>query len=77
MSEGLRLLRAILLHKSTEKIKDIDSDLFVGGDETDAYDHVMSHYRSYGVLPGLATVEDFMEMDFPEADEPVDFYLSV
>lgn len=75
MSDGLKLLKTILINKSTEKLQAIDSDLFVAGVERESYLFVTEHYRSYGVLPNLGTLEDRMEIDFPKTEEPVDFYL--
>lgn len=76
MSEGLKLLKTILVNNSTEKLYDIDSDIFVDGEERESYLYVVDHYKNYGVLPSISTLEDFMQMDFPRADEPTDFYLN-
>jgi replicative DNA helicase len=76
MSEGLKLLKAILANNSTEKLRDIDENIFIPGREREAYHYVVSHYRDYSALPNIGTLEDHMEMDFPAALEPADFYLN-
>lgn len=75
MSEGLKLLRSILEHGSTEKLHEIDGDLFVVGAETEAFQFTLQHYAEHRVLPEYQTVEDELDIRIPRAPEPVDFYL--
>lgn len=75
MSDGLRLLRSILASGSLSAFRDIDSELFVQGPETEAYEVIRRHLREYGVIPQIGTVEEAIEHQLPSAPEPVDFYL--
>lgn len=74
MSEGLKLLSAILQNNSTVTFRMLDSEIFVR-DEVDAYQFIRQHRQRYSELPDLGTVERELGKRFPRAPECVDHYL--
>lgn len=75
MSAGLRLLTSIIERGSTTTLRLLDEELLVDEEERQVYDYVRSHYRRYGRLPNLETVEADLNIRLPETPEPVDYYL--
>ena len=56
MSEGLKLLGAIIDTGSINLLRDVDRSLFID-EEIPVYDFMSTHYRRYGEIPAIATVE--------------------
>jgi len=76
MSDGLRLVSAILENGSSVSFRLLEPDYFVGQAEQDAYNYSRTHYRRYSELPTLETVERETGNALPDAPENVDYYLS-
>jgi replicative DNA helicase len=74
MSEGLRLLSAIIDTGSAGTLLRLDADLFIDA-ESDAYDFVRDHYRQYRELPQIGTVQTECNIRLPAANEPLQFYI--
>lgn len=74
MSDGLLLLTALCENSSVEDFRQIQQDYFVDS-EVELYSFIQRHYRSHGVLPSLATLEERNGRRLPETPEPVSFYL--
>jgi len=43
-------------------------------DEVEVYRFIRSHYRRYSVIPALATVEEELDCELPEAEETPEYY---
>lgn len=76
MSDGLRLLRAVMASGSLSAFRELDPDIFLDGPELSAFDIIRGHLRDYGVLPQISTVEDTLEQAIPEAYEPINYYVT-
>ncbi len=74
MSDGKRLVAAIVAAGAVEKLRRIDRD-WLEGAEQDVYDFVRTHYRRYSELPTIETVEEETRQRLPHAPENVDYYL--
>lgn len=74
MSDGLRLLSSICVNNSTTLLREIQRDVFVE-EEIAVYDMVRSHYRQYGRLPNIETVEDESGVSMPDAPEVAEYYV--
>lgn len=74
MSDGFKLLGAIIDTGSVHTLRDLSSDLFVD-DEVTLYDFMRRHCRRFGNVPAIATVEDELGIDIPEAPETIDYYI--
>lgn len=74
MSDGIDLLTAILETGSTKSIREISDDLFMD-DELPLYAGITNHFRRYGRLPAIETMEDGLGVRLPEIRENVDYYL--
>lgn len=74
MSDGRKLVAAILDSGSVETLRLVDRSLFEN-DEVAAFDFVVSHYRRYSELPTHRTVEGHIRKRLPTADEAVAFYV--
>lgn len=75
MSDGLKLLGSIIDTGSVRTLRDISRDWLID-DELELYDYIRSHYRRYGQIPAIATVEDELGITVPEADETAEYYIS-
>lgn len=75
MSEGLDLISAIVQNSSSTTFRLLDPSDFVGDAETTVYDFVRSYYRRHSQMPQVDTIEDEVDLDMPDAREPVDYYL--
>lgn len=75
MSDGLRLLSAIVRNGSTTALRSLSADIFVGNKETNTFNFIRGHYRSYSELPDLQTIANETGTNLPRAPEPVDYYL--
>lgn len=73
MSDGLKLLGVLLENGSVSSLRQLKVDLFID-DEIPVYQFVRTHYRRYGQLPGVETVEDEVGVRFPNARETLDYY---
>lgn len=73
MSDGLKLLSLIVENGSGSLLREIPSDLFVE-DEVEVYRFIRSHYRRYSSIPALATVEEELDIELPEAEEAPEYY---
>jgi len=73
MSDGLKLLSLIIEHSSADTLRDLDSSVLVE-EELEVYRFIRSHYRRYGRMPALATVEEDTGIDIPEAEEDAEYY---
>lgn len=75
MSEGHRLLSSIIANQSGGSLLRLDRDM-LEGNELDAYDFMVGHYRTHRVLPLAQTVQSETGVRLPVAEEPLEFYLS-
>lgn len=73
MSDGKKLISALLDAGSVETLRLVDRSLFEDN-ELVLFDFVSSHYRRYGELPALRTVEQETRTRLPAADEAVAYY---
>lgn len=73
MSEGKKLVGAILAAGSVEALRLIGEDLFED-DELVVFRFVKTHFRRYGEMPDLRTVETETRQRLPQAPETVDYY---
>lgn len=74
MSDGKKLVAALLAAGSVETLRLADDTLFED-DELSVFQFVKSHYRRYGQLPDRQTVETETRARLPAAPETVEFYL--
>ncbi len=74
MSDGLKLLGSIIDTGSVHIIRDLSRELFLD-DEITLYDYIRTHYRRYGQIPAIATVENELGIEVPEAPETADYYI--
>ena len=74
MSDGLKLLGAIIDTGSVHILRDLDRDLFIDT-ERELYDLMRSHYRRYGDIPAVATVEEELDIQLPSAEEVPEYYV--
>ena len=75
MSDGLKLLGAIIDTGSVHTLRDVPRDLFID-EEVDLYDFMRSHYRRYGQIPAIATVETELGIEIPSAEETPEYYIT-
>ena len=75
MSVGLRLLASISENGSTTSLRTLDREFLVDEEERSVYDFLTRHYRRYGELPVIATIEEETSVRLPETPEHVDFYI--
>lgn len=75
MSDGLKLLGSIIDTGSVHTLRDVSRDLFID-DEAELYDFMRSHYRRYGQIPAIATVEAELGITLPDAEETAEYYIS-
>lgn len=73
MSDGKKLITAIIETGSTETLRELGEDKFLD-DEVSVYRFIKTHYRRYGQLPALATVEEETGVRLPEAQENLEYY---
>lgn len=74
MSDGLRLLASICVNNSTSLLREVTREVFVE-EEITVYDMVRSHYRQYGRLPTIETIEEEAGVDMPTAPEVAEYYV--
>lgn len=74
MSDGLKLLAAIVENGAVSKLRELTQELFID-EEADAYAFISRYFRRYGRLPTFEALEDGVTAQFPEVEEPVDYYL--
>lgn len=74
MSDGKKLVAALLETGSTQTLRLVDRSLFEE-DEVAVFDFVSRHFRRYGELPTIRTVETETRKRLPSVDESVDFYV--
>ncbi|GMQ92400.1 MAG: hypothetical protein BMS9Abin11_1728 [Gammaproteobacteria bacterium] len=75
MSDGLKLIASILENGSTMTFRMLEEQFFVDEEEIKAYEFSKGHFRRYGELPEVDTVEDETQIRFPDTPETVDYYL--
>ena len=75
MSEGLKLIASVLENGSTMTFRMLEPDFFIDEDEIHAYEFTKGHFRRYGELPDVDTVEDETRVRFPDTTEALDYYL--
>jgi replicative DNA helicase len=75
MSDGLRLLTAIVNNGSTEVFRELHADLFVDEEEVNAYQYIKRHFRRFGEFPTARTVQDETNVRLPDAEEATQYYL--
>jgi replicative DNA helicase len=73
VSDGLHLLGAIIDTGSIHLLRDLREDYFID-DEVPVYQYMRRHYRRYGNVPAITTVQDHCGVEFPDAVEGVDYY---
>ena len=74
MSDGKKLVAALLETGSTQTLRLVDRSLFEE-DEVAVFDFGSRHFRRYGELPTIRTVETETRKRLPSVDESVDFYV--
>lgn len=74
MSDGLRLLHAILAESSLATFSRLDPEIF-NPDERPVYDFIQEHRRSHRALPQAQTVSEEIGTRFPRAPEPLSYYV--
>jgi|PlaIllAssembly_1097288.scaffolds.fasta_scaffold00016_28 replicative DNA helicase len=74
MSDGKKLVAAILGAGSVETLRIVSDDLFED-EELAVFRFVKTHFRRYGELPNARTVEQETRERLPSAPESVDYYL--
>lgn len=74
MSEGHRLLSSIISADSAGTLLRLDRQM-LEGNELDAYQFMLSHYRAHRVLPLAQTVQQETGVRLPGVEEPLQFYL--
>lgn len=74
MSDGAKLVAAILETGSTQFLRQIDRSMFEES-EVALFDFVSQHFRRYGELPAIATVEAETRQRLPHPAEPVPYYV--
>lgn len=74
MSDGKKLIAAILEAGSTQTLRLVDRSLFED-DELPIFDFVSRHFRRYGELPAIRTVESETRKRLPHPDESVPYYV--
>ncbi len=74
MSDGLRLVSAILASGSATVLSRLDREIFTV-QEQGAFDFVVAHYRQYREMPAAATVHQETGTRLPAAVETLDFYV--
>lgn len=74
MSDGLRLLSAILAESSLATFTRLDPEIF-NPDERPVYDFINEHRRAHRTLPQQATVSEEIGTRFPRAPEPLSYYI--
>lgn len=75
MSDGLKLLGSVIDTGSIHTLREISRDWFID-EEVELYDFIRSHYRRYGQIPAIATVENELGFDIPEAEETAEYYIA-
>lgn len=73
MSDGLKLIAKLLEDSAISGFRELQSDMFID-DERDVFRFVREHYRRYGTLPNIDTVEDETGSEFPETPETTEYY---
>lgn len=74
MSDGLKLLGSIIDTGSISTLRELDADLFID-DEREVFSFLRSHYRRYGQVPAIETVEEELDITIPEASEVTEYYV--
>lgn len=73
MSDGLKLLGAIIDTGSIHLLRGLQEDYFLG-DEVEVYKFMRRHFRRYGNVPSINTVQEHCGVVFPDAEEGVAYY---
>lgn len=73
-SDGIKLLGSIIDTGSIRILREVPRDLFIE-DELPVYDYIRSHYRQYGNIPAIATVEEELDLRIPEVEEVPSYYV--
>jgi len=74
MSDGKKLLSAIMGAQSITALRQLSDEFFVN-DEITLYHFIQAHLRRFGVIPAQETAASELSMRIPMAIEPIDFYL--
>lgn len=74
MSDGLKLLGSIIDTGSVNVLRGLREEYFLN-DELPVYEYMRRHYRRYGSVPIIETVEDECNISMPVADESVSYYV--
>ncbi len=74
MSDGKKLIASLLETGSVETLRLADDHLFED-DELEVFRFVKTHYRRYGELPTIRTVESETRQRLPSAPESTEYYL--
>lgn len=74
MSDGLKLLGSIIDTGSINVLRDLEEDLFIE-EEREVFRFLRSHYRRYGQVPAIETVEEELDVAIPEASEVPAYYV--
>lgn len=73
MSDGKKLLASVIRDGAVGALREIDESWLLN-EELEIFRFLRGHYRRYGELPQLQTVESEMSERLPRADENIDFY---
>jgi replicative DNA helicase len=74
VSDGLKLLAAIVDNGSVSALRELDEALLLE-DERRALAYIRQHYRRYRALPDIRTVETDVALRIPDPTEPPAYYL--
>lgn len=74
MSDGLKLLGAVVDTGSVHTLRDLSAEIFIE-DELDLFNFLRQHYRRYGQIPAISTIEEELGIEVPEAPETVEYYV--
>lgn len=73
MSDGLKLLGAIVDTGSVNVLRELRGDYFLDNEKA-VYNYMRLHYRRYGSVPTIETLEEEIGVAIPVADENISYY---
>lgn len=76
MSDGLKLISAVLANGASGALLQIEPTILIENERT-AYDFVRGHFRSYRELPTAQTVQEETGIRLPVANESLQYYVDI
>lgn len=74
MSDGLKLLGAVVDNGSVNILRELKAEYFID-EEVAVFQYMQRHYRRYGSIPTIETLEAEKGITIPEAEENISYYL--